>query len=285
MGAQVELLILGLGWTGTYVAEECRKDNVSFAGTTRDGRNGSIAFAFDPLNTDPTPFAVLPPATTVLITFPLLSEVAAERLTRFYADTHGGAGKTRWILLGSTGNYGPIGTSGGPWCDRHSPLINLADRNKGEARILELYPQSATVLHLAGLYDEKTRNPRNFIARIAGTKAAVADRKSVHYIHGVDVARAVIAVHRNWRSGEARWIITNMRVYDWWDFLGSAVPTGWVAKEGLGEDQPTHWAWVLELMKEQGVKALPRSVEELGKGISSREFWETFGILPKYTQL
>ena len=38
--------------------------------------------------------------------------------------------------------------------------------------------------------------------------------------------------------------------------------------------------WVGELMKEKNVKALPRSMEELGRCYDSREFWETFGVMP-----
>ncbi|KAJ3063645.1 hypothetical protein HDU98_000550 [Podochytrium sp. JEL0797] len=277
----VSLLILGLGWTGTYVSSLCIQQGVSSAGTTRDGRNGSVRFEFDPSSNDASPFTALPVAATILITFPLLSADAAHKITAFYTQTHPLV-TPRWILLGSTGNFTPSHPTTDPWCDRHTPLSSLADRNKGESALLERFPQSATVLHLAGLFDATSRNPRNFISRIAATKDAVSQRKSVHYIHGIDVARAVLAVHANFQPGQHRWIITNLRVFDWWDFLLGAVPTGWdLEKQG----PPPHWVWIGELMVETGVKALPRSVHELQKGITSREFWEVHGLLPIYSQL
>lgn len=38
--------------------------------------------------------------------------------------------------------------------------------------------------------------------------------------------------------------------------------------------------WVLELMEEQGIRAIPRSPEQLGKALDSREFWQKAGISP-----
>ena len=39
--------------------------------------------------------------------------------------------------------------------------------------------------------------------------------------------------------------------------------------------------WVRELMMEYGIRALPRSVEQIGaRGMDSREFWNTFGLEP-----
>ena len=68
-------------------------------------------------------------------------------------------------------------------------------------------------------------------------------------IHGLDVARAILAVHfyPSLATGQ-RWLLTDGRVYDWWDLAGA-----WGA-EGA---QPR---WVRELMDEAGVRALPRSV-------------------------
>ena len=38
--------------------------------------------------------------------------------------------------------------------------------------------------------------------------------------------------------------------------------------------------WVGELMKENEIRALPRSMEALGRCYDTREFWTTFGIMP-----
>lgn len=102
----------------------------------------------------------------------------------------------------------------------------------------------------------------------------------MHLIHGVDVARGVLAVTKNWKAARGeRWMLTDGLVYDWWELF-----LGWA--EGGDEDEdparkPSHQAkWVEELMWEEDVKALPRSMEALGRCYDSREFWRTFGLVP-----
>ena len=88
-------------------------------------------------------------------------------------------------------------------------------------------------------------------------------------IHGLDVARAVLAVHEHIdRAAGQRWLLTDGRVYDWWD---------WASAWGT---EGTQTRWVRELMDEAGVRALPRPPELLGRGMDSREFWNTFGLEP-----
>ena len=84
------------------------------------------------------------------------------------------------------------------------------------------------------------------------------------------------------------------RVYDWWD-LASAWGSGPTASSSEGnasttssgtssasdpEDRGPQAAWVRELMREMGVRALPRSNDTLGRALDSREFWETFNLSP-----
>ena len=38
--------------------------------------------------------------------------------------------------------------------------------------------------------------------------------------------------------------------------------------------------WVNELMREEDVRALPRSMDTLGRCYDTREFWETFELVP-----
>ena len=38
--------------------------------------------------------------------------------------------------------------------------------------------------------------------------------------------------------------------------------------------------WVFECMREEGVRALPRSMEVLGRCYDSTEFWEVVGVTP-----
>ena len=90
---------------------------------------------------------------------------------------------------------------------------------------------------------------------------------SLHLIHGEDVARAIVAVHRKPLAGFSRWLITDGRVYDWWE-LASA----WSLERAK---------WVRELTIENGIRALPRDVGLLGRALDSGEFWITFGLEPK----
>ena len=103
----VDLLILGAGWTSTFLIPLCAARGVTYAATTRTGRDGTIAFEFDPASDDAGPYAALPRAQTVLITFPIYAPGASARLVRLYQQTHPdpeeGSSKTAFIQLGSTG--------------------------------------------------------------------------------------------------------------------------------------------------------------------------------------
>lgn len=76
-------------------------------------------------------------------------------------------------------------------------------------------------------------------------------------------------------------MLTDLMVYDWW-----ALILGWSGGGEGGDDgdnikQPLPQPqWIQKLMKEESVKALPRSPEQLGRCYDSREFWERFGIMP-----
>ena len=105
-------------------------------------------------------------------------------------------------------------------------------------------------------------------------------------VHGEDVARAVVAVHERWTEGGfagERWMLTDGFVYDWW-----ALFAGWADGAGDrgegegkgGEKQTEQCKWVYELMWEDGVRALPRSMQELGRCYDSREFWQKAAISP-----
>lgn len=131
------------------------------------------------------------------------------------------------------------------------------------------------MLNLAGLWGGE-RDPSNWVERVAKDKEGVRGKKSVHLIHGEDVARGVVSViTKEWRVSEGqRWMLTDGFVYDWWALFAKWADVG---KAG----EPTKQSqWVYELMQEGGVAALPRNQEILGRCYDSREFWSTYGLSP-----
>ena len=185
---QVELLILGAGWTSGFLIPLLESGEVSFAATSRDGREGTIAFNFDPSSEDVDQYESLPDATTVLITFPVKENV--EALVDGYNKTRSGARRgvsVNWIQLGSVGSFTQVQpfcsglihqvltrkgvseqTTG--WVDRHTGIAHVP-RSVQETKLLKY--ASAAVLHLAGLWGGK-RNPAHWIKKIAPNKSALA---------------------------------------------------------------------------------------------------------------
>lgn len=182
--------------------------------------------------------------------------------------------KTRWIQLGSTGIF-----KGEGWNDSSSPYDGNDPYTPGggnqravaEDELLTLCGSDAVVMDLAGLYDGETRRPREWVGRVMRSKEDVKKKGALHLVHGGDVARGIVGLLMlgNWESvGGKRWIVTDLRVYDWWDLAMS-----W-AEEG------EYRRWVMELMREEGVRALPREKGELGRVLDGRAFWEAIGSWP-----
>ncbi|GAA5847529.1 hypothetical protein JCM5353_004940 [Sporobolomyces roseus] len=311
----VDLLILGAGWTSSFLIPHLQTvhPSISFASTTRDGRNSSIKWEFNPDSNDPAHYDSLPAAKTVLISFPIKGEGGSRNLVEGYEKSKGGK-RARWIQLGSTGIWdgGPtlIGSqiqsskessSGGPpsysttsfeWTDRHSPYDKTNARAIAEDELLSMHNETF-VLNLSGLWGGE-RDPSNWISRIASSKAALEVKGSLHLIHGLDVSRAILAVHlhpslpsssssstetkEKTKLQGQRYLLTDLRVIDWWD-LASRYPSTAASSKGV-EETPQVFIWVHELMREHGIRGLPRSAQELGRALDSREFWTTFGLMP-----
>jgi hypothetical protein len=74
-------------------------------------------------------------------------------------------------------------------------------------------------------------------------------------------------------------MLTDLLVYDWW-----AVILGFAGEDDLANEKEdranSQIKWIGELMAEQRIKALPRSMEQLGRCYDSREFWTKFGLMP-----
>lgn len=103
---RVDILILGAGWTSDFLIPLLRENNMTFAATTRDGRERSgaptIKFVFDPDSDDPMPFKLLPDAKTVLIVFPIYKSGASAKLVDLWQQAHPGT-NAAFVQLGSTG--------------------------------------------------------------------------------------------------------------------------------------------------------------------------------------
>jgi hypothetical protein len=255
----VDLLILGAGWTFQFLEPLLRQEKVSFAATTTTGHDDTIPFRFDPVSKDEAQYKTLPSATTILITFPLKGEGQSKHLLTLYRATHSSS-EPRWIQLGSTGIF-----TSPAWNDERSEYDQSNTRAIAEDELLSV--GHSCVLDLAGLYGG-ARDPRNWLARVAKTKDQLKAKGAVHFIHGADVSRAVLAAHRNFSHVHGkRWIIADLRTHDWWEL---AIRWG-------GEE---YAKWVGELMEEDSVRALPRPVEKLGRVLDSRGFWNAVGIWP-----
>ena len=277
----VELLVLGAGWTSTFLLPLLDEREISHAATTRTGHDDTIPFDFDYASDDSEPYRRLPSARTILITFPLKGTGQSKKLTNMYSQTHEDVSTTcRWIQLGSTGIFAEKG-----WNDSSSAYDKPNARAIAEDELLDTIGRRACILNLAGLYGGE-RQPRNWVTRVAKTKEDVKGKGAVHLVHGQDVARAVIGAHEAFNEvGGKRWIITDLHTYDWWDLIhawgkyarAKAISEG---KEMEGEE--LHFErWVVELMAEEGVRALPRDTERLGRVLDGRGFWEAIGDAPR----
>ncbi|KAK4557090.1 hypothetical protein LTR86_006071 [Recurvomyces mirabilis] len=285
-----DILILGAGWTSTFLIPLLSAKRISFAATTRDGRKvagaATIPWTFNPdedstQDTSKNQFSSLPLAKHILITFPLTGHGQSNTLVKGYSSAHGNktGGNVKFIQLGSTGIWQiPQKTL---WVSRKSPYDTENKRAIAEDELLGL---DGCVLNLAGLWGGE-RDPKKWVDRVAKTKEDVKGKKSLHMIHGLDVARAIVAMMGRWElcKGE-RWMLTDGFVYDWWSLMA-----GWADSKtedggddsGKADREPLDQArWVFEIMREEKVHALPRSMEELGRCYFGREFWDQFGLVP-----
>jgi hypothetical protein len=129
----------------------------------------------------------------------------------------------------------------------------------------ELLSLRGCVVNLAGLYGG-ARDPKHWLVRVAKSKEQVKGRKALHMIHKEDVAKAVVAVYRDFMLRK-RGLLADLHVYDWWDLLME----WWIeaeekARKERGEEL-TFRKWVVKCMEEEGVRALPRDTSSLGRDI------------------
>jgi hypothetical protein len=292
----VKLLVLGAGWTWQFLRPALVDSNISYQATTTTGHDGTIPFRFDPDSDDPKPFSALPDVEYVLVTFPLKGRGPSARLVELYGRTRNkDQNAAKWIQFGSTGIY-----TAPNWSDSTSPVDPTNERGVAEDELLGL---GGCVLNLAGLYGGE-RQPQNWMTRVAKTKEQLAAKGALHLIHGVDVARAVVGVLRadeglELDDGERvadpaaatgminkslfgkRWIVADCVSYDWWSLAWDW--TGNTEGRDIIKGENHYRKWVFELMQENHVRGLPRSVELLGRKLDAREFWTAIGSLPSRT--
>jgi hypothetical protein len=97
----------------------------------------------------------------------------------------------QFVQLGSTGIFSVPNQQ--LWVTRHSDYDKSDPRAIAEDEFMDI---GACVLNLAGLWGDE-RQPKNWIDRVAATKEQLKGKTSLHMVHGEDVARGIIAVHRN----------------------------------------------------------------------------------------
>ena len=171
------MLIFGLGYTAGRLAERLRAEGWSVAGTSRDGRDGTIAF-----DDVARMRAELAAATHVLSSAP--PDDAGDPALARYGDALAG----QWLgYLSSTGVYGDVG---GAWVDESAPVGGGRRRARAEADAAWL-GRDARVFRLPGIYGPG----RSALERIAEGRAhrVAAPRQVFSRIHVDDIVSGVIA--------------------------------------------------------------------------------------------
>lgn len=170
----MRLLIFGLGYTSRAIAARLEPKGWRVVGTTRDGREGSIAFA----DRDRVRFEA-EQATAILSSVPPGQD--GDPVLEQYRDVLGGRALA---YLSSTGVYGD---AGGGWVDESAPIAGRrANRNAADAAWLAL---GARVFRLPGIYGPG-RSP---LERVAAGEAHRVDCPGQVFsrVHVADVAKGV----------------------------------------------------------------------------------------------
>ncbi|CAO1616424.1 unnamed protein product [Jaminaea pallidilutea] len=293
---RVDVLLLGSGWTSSFLLPALFANDITFAYTNRSGvkPQGLPLAGHPPIRwTCPSSgdsrmqwrksFREFPIARMVVVVMPLKDDIAARELVASYQSfvhEKGGQERTKWCVLSSTGVFGPGQHSSS------SPVSNPTPRSHAEDALAQLAKSDATILSLAGLYGGSTRHPQNWLSKVASDQEKLASKGSLHLLHGKDVARAVLGVWRQVGNGkvwDSRWIVTDGRVYDWWQLV-TQLPQTYAERSQYKQ-------WVEALRKQYDVGSLPRSVADahrpeqqlprfLERALSSDEFWKAIGERP-----
>ena len=179
-----QMLIFGMGYAASHLAHRLRARGWEVAGTTRDGRAGSIAFA-----DDRAVLAALRSATHILSSVPP-AEGFDPVLAR-YGDAIALAPATWTAYLSSTGVYGD---AKGAWVDESAPVKGRRpDRNAADAAWGALRGD-VRIFRLPGIYGPG----RSILDRISGGRAHRIDLPEQVFsrVHVDDIAGGLIASFR-----------------------------------------------------------------------------------------
>jgi nucleoside-diphosphate-sugar epimerase len=174
------MLIFGMGYTASRLAERLRREGWQVTGTRR--MSGGDAIAFDDRAAVLT---MLEQATHVLSSVPPASEGGDPVLAAYGADIADAPAK--WVgYLSSTGVYGD---TDGAWVDESAPIGTGRRTARAEADLA--WQQRASVFRLPGIYGPG----RSALERVAEGKAHRIDLPDQIFsrVHVDDIVSGVIA--------------------------------------------------------------------------------------------
>lgn len=179
-----QMLIFGMGYAASHLAGRLRARGWDVMGTTRDGREGSIAFG-----DDRAVLTALRSATHILSSVP--PDDGEDPVLARYGEAVALAPAT-WVgYLSSTGVYGD---AGGAWVDESAPIKGRrADRNAADAE-WQVLRSNVSVFRLPGIYGPG----RSILDRIPEGRAHRIDLPEQVFsrVHIDDIAGGVMASFR-----------------------------------------------------------------------------------------
>jgi len=189
------LLIFGLGYSGSAIADEARVAGFEVTGTTRAGTAGSIPFD--------TAEPAIQAATHVLCT--VGPDQSGDPVLARYASAIAAAPDLRWIgYLSSTVVYGD---RGGNWVDEDTPVAASQARGQRRVDAEDAWGRFAgrcavDIIRLAGIYGP---GRSAFDDLRAGTaRRMIKPGHQFGRIHRDDIARAVVIAMSQDRSAGLR---------------------------------------------------------------------------------
>jgi nucleoside-diphosphate-sugar epimerase len=179
-----KLLIFGLGYSGTAIANAARRAGFQVSGTSRSGLDGTIPFN--------SANAAIQSATHILCT--VAPDGAGDPVLGQYGSLLTAAPHLRWIgYLSSTVVYGD---RGGAWVDEDTPAAPSQPRGQRrvdaeDAWVRQAGRVAADIFRLAGIYGPG----RSAFDDLRAGKSRRMDKPGHRFgrIHRDDIARAVVA--------------------------------------------------------------------------------------------